>query len=124
MILRIPLQSPMGPMGQFFVLSVCTLGPGYRGYKEDSLFYGREVPDRVQVSPAPPSAAQVHWPATCCRHRQGCIIIVQVWPDPITAPDLACPERPNQVQARVLHNDLLPMHVLHGLAHGGQAGCR
>ena len=54
MILRIPLQSPMGPMGQFLYSVYVHSGPGYRGYKEDSLFYGREVPDRVQVSPAPP----------------------------------------------------------------------
>ncbi|CAK0758242.1 hypothetical protein CVIRNUC_002605 [Coccomyxa viridis] len=42
-------QSPMGPMGQFLYSVYVHSGPGYRGYKEDSLFHGREVPDRVQV---------------------------------------------------------------------------
>ena len=43
------LQSPMGPMGQFLYSVYVHSGPDYPGYKETSLFYGREVPDRVQV---------------------------------------------------------------------------
>ena len=54
MKVSVPLQSPMGPMGQFLYSVYVHSGPGYRGYKEDSLFHGREVPDRVQVGPAPP----------------------------------------------------------------------
>ena len=54
MILGLPLQSPLGPMGQFLYSVYVHSGPDYRGYKEDSLFHGREVPDRVQVGRAPP----------------------------------------------------------------------
>ena len=43
------LQSPVGPMGQFLYSVYVHSGPDYPGYKEKSLFYGREVPDRVQV---------------------------------------------------------------------------
>ena len=42
-------QSPVGPMGQFLYSVYVHSGPDYPGYKEKSLFYGREVPDRVQV---------------------------------------------------------------------------
>ncbi len=43
------VQSPMGPMGQFLYSVYVHSGPDYPGYKESSLFYGREVPGRVQV---------------------------------------------------------------------------
>lgn len=43
------MQSPVGPMGQFLYSVYVHSGPDYPGYKEQSLFYGREVPDRVQV---------------------------------------------------------------------------
>ena len=45
-------QSPVGPMGQFLYSVYVHSGPDYPGYKEKSLFYGREVPDRVQVRKA------------------------------------------------------------------------
>ena len=43
------LQSPVGPMGQFLYSVYVHSGPDYPGYKEGSLFHGREVPGRVQV---------------------------------------------------------------------------
>ncbi len=43
------LQSPVGPMGQFLYSVYVHSGPDYPGYKANSLFYGREVPNRVQV---------------------------------------------------------------------------
>ena len=39
-------------MGQFLYSVYVHSGPDYSGYKENSLFYGREVPDRVQVREA------------------------------------------------------------------------
>lgn len=41
-------------MGQFLYSMYVHSGPDYPGYKEGSLFHGREVPGRVQVCEAHP----------------------------------------------------------------------
>ena len=111
--MSVPLQSPVGPMGQFLYSVYVHSGPGYRGYKEDSLFYGREVPDRVQVGlPLLSSTSSVqgfdllHAQAGMHHHR---VCLARSCEEGILI-------GPMHWQARALCDHLLPLRTLHDLA--------